>query len=57
MSTVPRSSQKILGSKIQVRSKIYGTTISGYVTFFIKYTAFGELERKLPKKCKNLEIF
>jgi hypothetical protein len=56
-SAALRSSQKILGIKIQVRSKTHEANISRYVPFFIKYTAIGELEKKLPKKCKNLEIF
>ncbi len=49
-STVPRSSQKILGIKIQFRSKTCEATISRYVPFFTKYTDIGELEKKLPKK-------
>ena len=50
MGNVPRSSQKILGIKIQVQSKTRKATISGYVPFFIRYTAIGELEKKLSKK-------
>jgi len=46
-----------LGIKIQVRSKTHEAIISLYVPFFIKYNAFGELGKKLPKKKENLEIF